>query len=138
MLQLKIGTCMIRRMAFRLVPSVVRALVPDQLIGAYVLTIGPRPVYVGRSDRCLRTRLVGHPLLETATHFFVIPCSCEEDAYRWESAMFHWLQNKGVSLNQIHPARPESLVGSCPFCGHGDAVGLAVALSGSRSAVSGN
>lgn len=138
MLRLKVGTCRINRMAFRLIPSVVRALVPGQLIGAYVLTVGPRPVYVGRSDRCLRTRLIGHSLIETATHFFVIPCSCEEEAYRWESALFHWLKNKGASLNQIHPARPASLIVRCPFCGHRDAGGLAVALSGCRDTASHN
>lgn len=96
-----------RRLAFPLIPATVRAIVPARAIGAYLLLQGDRPVYVGRSDRCVRARLAAHPLLHIATHFIWEPCSRPLAAFFLESLWFHRLSGQSAVLNLAHPASPE-------------------------------
>jgi len=109
-----------RRLAFLATPSVLRTMVPAGHPGVYMLLQMDIPFYVGRSDSCLQTRLVGHPLLALATHVAWEPCTNPLEAYRLESAWFHTLGVTGLLINQIHPARPAGEKNSCPFCSPGD------------------
>jgi len=109
-----------RQFAFLATPAVVRAFIPVGRPGVYMLLRGIAPFYVGRSDNCVRTRLVGHPLLPMATHVTWEPCVNPLHAYRLESAWFHALQVSAQLANQIHPARPAGEDKNCPFCGTWD------------------
>lgn len=109
-----------RQLAFLATPAVVRALVPPNRPGVYMLLQMQSPLYVGRSDHCLQTRLAGHPLLSMATHVSWETCGTPQEAYRLESAWFHALGVTAGLLNQIHPARPAGEPNSCPFCSTGD------------------
>ena len=109
-----------RQFAFLAVPSVVRAIVPAGLRGAYLLLQMDVPFYVGRSDNCVQTRLVNHPLLALATHVAWTPCTSPLQAYRLESAWFHSFGVTSELTNQIHPASPAGEQKSCPFCSTGD------------------
>jgi hypothetical protein len=109
-----------RQMAFLATPAVVRTLVPAGWAGVYMLLRLGVPFYVGRSDKCVQTRLAGHPLLPLATHVAWETCSSPLQAYRLESAWFHTLRLTAELTNQIHPARPAGVSNSCPFCSTGD------------------
>lgn len=109
-----------RQLAFLASPSVVRAMVPAGHPGVYMLLRIDVPFYVGRSDNCVQTRLVGHPLLPLATHVAWEPCTNALHAYRLESAWFHTLRLTAELTNKIHPARPAGEHNSCPFCSTGD------------------
>lgn len=113
------------RLAFVATPSVVRALVAPQRPGAYTLLQMTLPIYVGRSDHCLQTRLVGHPLLPVATHVAWQTCASPTEAYRLESAWFHQLCGAPSLINRIHPARPAGADFNCPFCSTGDCLAWA-------------
>jgi hypothetical protein len=117
-----------RRMAFPFVPRVVRGLIPPHTIGAYLLVRDARPVYVGRSDHCLRCRLSDHELLGSASHFFWEPFRDAVRAFHFEAIWFHRLSGMLGFLNRAHPARPSGHTADCPFCDSRDALGLAVAL----------
>lgn len=108
------------QLAFVATPSVVRALVPPNKAGVYMLLRMDVPFYVGRSDNCIQTRLAVHPLLSTATHVAWETCTTPLQAYRLESAWFHTLRLTVELANQIHPARPAGDPSSCPFCSTGD------------------
>lgn len=118
-----------RRFALRLVPETVRAVVPPDEFGAYMLLRRGRPVYVGRSDLCVRTRLVTHPLLGIATHFVWEPCRSRISAFALESFWFHRLHGKADVMNLIHPASPEDSGVPCPFCSSGEMDALARVLT---------
>ena len=122
------------RLAFRFVPGVVRALIPRDVIGCYVLTVGERPVYVGRSDSCLRQRLAHHGLLGRASHFFWQPCGTPLAAFNLESAWYHHLRHGAGTglLNLNHPGSPSGVNCLCPFCLPGDREALAFAMSRHR------
>lgn len=109
-----------RQFAFLATPAVVRALVPPDRPGVYMLLRMDVPFYVGRSDNCLQTRLAGHPLLSMATHVSWKTCTTPQAAYQLESAWFHVLGQSAQLTNQIHPARPVGQPNSCPFCSTGD------------------
>ena len=94
----------------------IRAFVAPGHPGAYLLFVGGVPVYVGRSDRCVQTRLVGHPYLGRAEHFVWHPCTRPEQAFRMESYWYHQLTDAGHARNLIHPARPTGAARGCPFC----------------------
>jgi hypothetical protein len=114
--------------AYRAQPNVVRALIPVDTRGAYVLLNGHSPFYVGRSDHCLRERIAGHQMLWRATHVAWTSCSTATAAYHLESAYFHMWAGRGSLLNRIHPAKPAGSLIECPFCGAGDCLALRVAL----------
>lgn len=109
-----------RQHAFLAVPSVLRALVPPGWAGVYMLLRDEVPFYVGRSDTCLQTRLVAHPLLPLASHVVWQTCASPLQAYRLESAWFHTLRLTAALVNRIHPAHPSGELNLCPFCSTGD------------------
>lgn len=114
--------------AYRALPNVVRALIPADTPGAYVLFQRQSPFYVGRSDNSLRERIPGHPMLWRATHVAWTACNSATAAYRLESAYFHAWAGRGSLLNRIHPAKPAGVHTECPFCGAGDCLALRIAL----------
>lgn len=123
------------RFAFRFIPAIVRALVPPGIIGCYVLMIGDSPVYVGRSDSCLRQRLSRHGHIGFATHFLWQPCKNPVAAFNLESLWYHHLRHDlGRNLlNTIHPDSPSGANRSCPFCVPADRDALAFALERQRN-----
>lgn len=116
------------RFAFRFKQRVVRAMVPIRTQGAYLLLSGENPLYIGRSDHCVRSRLTGHPLLGIATHFLWEPCNSSVRAFCLEAFWYHRLAGELGGLNLIHPASPTGSGLSCPFCSMDDEAGLTDAL----------
>ncbi|VEG40466.1 Uncharacterised protein [Mycolicibacterium flavescens] len=113
------------RLAFQLNPRTVRSLIPAGTPGTYLLLQGERPVYVGRSDRCLRARLATHNHLHHATH---VTWETARDA--WGAFLLEawwWHQHSDTLINKIHPAAPTGQ-GPCPFCEPRTDSGLANAL----------
>ena len=103
------------RMAWALTPHSIRLAVPARSLGSYLLLRGTQPIYIGRSDCCVRTRLLAHAAVGLATHFLWEPCSSPTMAFLIESVWFHRLA--GRTLNIIHPARPVSQTDlRCPIC----------------------
>lgn len=117
------------RFALPLVSRTVRVLVPPETIGAYLLLYRSLPIYVGRSDLCVQTRLATHPLIGVATHFVWEPCRSRIAAFTLESVWFHRLDGAVGVVNMIHPASPEESGVRCPFCHAGDDHALARALA---------
>ena len=109
-----------RQLAFLATPAVVRAFVPPGRPGVYMLLRMDVAFYVGRSDKCVQTRLAGHPLLALASHVTWEPCSDARHAYRLESAWFHSLALSTQLTNLIHPGHPTGENKNCPFCSTGD------------------
>lgn len=103
-----------KRFAFRLTPSAIRAMVPERCIGVYILFRNDTPIYVGRSDHCLRRRLSTHNHLWEATHVSWEFTPTVQQAYVLEAHLFH--QRRDHLINKIHPASPEGSSTSCPFC----------------------
>jgi len=68
------------RMAVPAHPRWIRPLIPHAVVGAYMFFLGEEPVYIGRSDVCLRTRLLGHELLGTSSHVLWERCSSPRQA----------------------------------------------------------
>lgn len=96
------------RFALRLTGSIIRATVPPDRMGVYLLLDRGRPAYVGRSDHCVRTRLLAHPLRQQGTHFVWQPTTTAHHAFVLEAAWFHHLRaSPEPSWNEIHPARPD-------------------------------
>jgi hypothetical protein len=102
------------RFAFPFTRTTVNALIPAGVVGVYLLLAAERPVYIGRSDQCLRTRLRFHGHLGNATHVVWNVCRSPVEAFLLESAWFHWLGLR--RLNRIHPARPRDTAVRCPYC----------------------
>jgi hypothetical protein len=109
-----------KQFAFLAAPTVVRAFVPAGMPGVYMLLRAYAPFYVGRSDKCVQTRLANHPMLSLATHVAWEPCANALHAYRLESAWFHALQFSTQLTTRIHPAHPTREASNCPFCSTGD------------------
>ncbi len=105
-----------RRFAFLARPDVLHSLLPPNAIGTYLLLRNLHPIYVGRSDHCLRTRLLGHELLPLATHVVWELSRSAQRAFHLEAAWFHQLHGNSECLNRIHPARPCGDRFGCPFC----------------------
>ena len=87
--------------------SNVRQFVPGKVPGVYLLfrVDGAclQPVYVGRSDRCLRARLLRHPYRELDFFTFEV-CQSPLAAYIAERRAYLWLR---PSLNKAFPAVPQ-------------------------------
>lgn len=113
---IRFSTVTITRFAFRFTPEVVYALIPSKVIGAYLLFNNDKPVYVGRSDNCLRRRLINHPFIEVASYFLWNICHSKFHAFCVESFWFHKFQHQTQLLNIIHPAKPVGCQTFCPFC----------------------
>jgi hypothetical protein len=105
------------RFAFALAPSRVKALLPAGLPGAYLLLDRTgHPIYVGRSDLCLRSRLLRHPLRGTASHFAAAAADGARGAFMLESYWWHRYRQQGELLNLIHPAHTGNADDFCQFC----------------------
>lgn len=115
------------QMAFRFTSGVVRAMLPLNHAGVYALLQKGQPVYIGRSDRCLRRRLSTHGYLGVASHVVweVAASACR--AFHLECFWFHHYQYR--LLNVLHPARPAGTTLVCPFCSPAEARALARALA---------
>jgi hypothetical protein len=98
---------------YALKPWLIRALIPAHVIGAYVLWSPEAPVYVGRSDTCLRRRLLEHSQNWPHSYFTYDVAFSTHDAYSMECSLFHALDR---TANIAHPQRPQSGQPSCPFC----------------------
>lgn len=116
----------INRLAIPADPSWLRTLIPSGVIGSYLLLDKDRPIYVGRSDTCLQSRLTHHELLGSASHVIWEICSSVRRAFHIEAFWYDRLKPKGL-LNQVHPARPSGDSRPCPFCGiDEDLIGVAL------------
>jgi hypothetical protein len=105
-----------KRVGFRFDRAVVRATIPASIVGVYCLLVEAIPVYIGRSDRCLLTRLAQHPLENIATHFIWEPSRERWAAFCLESYWWHRLSEFPDLENRIHPARPKGIDRRCPHC----------------------
>ena len=105
------------RFAFPFTSRYIKLALPPGLAGSYLLLAPPgRPLYVGRSDRCLRQRLLGHPLRGRATHFTAAVAEGPRGAYLLECYWWHRYRAGGTYLvNQLHPASYQG-ASPCPFC----------------------
>lgn len=105
------------RFSFPFTSRYISASLPAGLPGSYLLLNRTgRPLYVGRSDQCLRQRLLGHPLRGRATHFTAAVADSSRGAYLLECYWWHRYRRDGVELmNRIHPATFDPAV-PCPFC----------------------
>lgn len=97
-------------------PQWIRPFIPAGIVGVYMLLAGDEPIYIGRSDTCLRTRLVGHEHLDAASHLVWKTCGSPRHAYHLESYWYDRLQAGSGLLNRVHPARPSGSEEPCPFC----------------------
>lgn len=99
-------------------PWLVRALIPPQRIGTYVLyTSARQPAYVGRSDTDIRRRLLRHCADRRGGYFTYDVHPSAVGAYDAECALYHLLSPE-VS-NRIHPDRPDFHPVPCAFCRSG-------------------
>ncbi|TJY69469.1 GIY-YIG nuclease family protein [Arthrobacter sp. CAU 1506] len=101
-----------RRYALR--PWLIRALIPEGVIGAYVLWSRGTPAYVGRSDTSLRRRLLEHSQNRPHAYFTYDVVFSAHNAYAMECCLFHALADQ--TSNLIHPQRPSIHEPPCPFC----------------------
>lgn len=106
---------MTRVRAFRLLPWLIRAVIPHGRIGSYVLFIRAEPAYVGRSDTDLRRRLLEHAASRRGDFFTYDVHGCPLHAYQSECSLFHNLA--GRITNSIHPSAPAFSHVRCDFCG---------------------
>ena len=98
----KIG---VARAAISLWPSLIRGTVPRGALGAYCIYRGRVPVYVGRSDRCVRARLLAHAASRRGTHFVWEVAPTARAAFVLESLWYHRLLDRKEATNLVHPAR---------------------------------
>ena len=93
-------------MAVPLTSSWISELIPNNTIGAYLLWNEIEPIYVGRSDNCLKTRLITHNHRGEATHVTWQVANTPSQAYQFECFWYSWAKQQNRCLNQIAPARP--------------------------------
>jgi hypothetical protein len=117
----------VSRWALAFTPEVVRSVVPKGHTGTYLLFQGQEPIYIGRSDSCVNTRLSSHNHLQAATHFLWEPTKTIRAAWMLECFWYHRLKGMPTTLNMIHPARPGGSDRTCPFCpDEREALGIAL------------
>lgn len=97
-------------------PAWIRSMIPDGVLGAYLLLRDSRPFYIGRSDSCLASRLVRHEFLSQASHLLWEVCRDPVRAFHCEAFLFDSSRGLPGFLNRVHPARPVGYHGDCPFC----------------------
>ncbi|MER6279769.1 GIY-YIG nuclease family protein [Streptomyces sp900105245] len=105
---------MMRPRSFRLAPWVVRALIPEGYMGTYVLYRRGAPHYIGRSDTCLRRRLLEHAALVRGEYFTYDVHLSADQAFTAECSLFHALRPQ--LTNVLHPDHPDYSKAICPFC----------------------
>jgi hypothetical protein len=102
-----------------LVPRVVREAVAPGQPGAYALGNdrgGFQVGYIGRSDYCLRTRLLTHNYLYEFEYFVLRYAAGVLAAFQVECELYHVYRQAGAPLaNRVHPAAPSFRV-ACPYC----------------------
>jgi hypothetical protein len=99
---------------YRLRPWLIRALIPEGVIGTYVLWSPTAPVYVGRSDTSLRRRLLEHSRSWPDIYFTYGVAISMEAAYSMECSLFHALGEH--TSNIYHPQRVAIDHARCGFC----------------------
>jgi hypothetical protein len=100
---------------YRLKSWFIRSLVPEGAPGAYVLWTPTMPVYVGRSDTCLRRRLLEHARSFPDFMYFTYNVTWRpQDAFVVECSLFHALGD--TTLNLSHPQRARASDHPCGFC----------------------
>ncbi len=99
---------------YRLAPWVVRALIPTRVIGTYVLYIQGKANYIGRSDTCIRRRLLHHCGTARGEYFTYDVHASPEQAFAGECSLFHALRRQLTNIR--HPDRPDFTQTVCPFC----------------------
>lgn len=99
---------------YHLTSWLIRCLIPDDVIGTYVIWDHEKPVYTGRSDTSLRRRLIEHARTTEGTHFTFDVIHSSEAAFDLECSSYHALP---VTIrNHIHPDRPDRVTAECSFC----------------------
>lgn len=100
------------------VPEVIRNIVKADFPGVYVLGNDKNGFdygYVGRSDSCLRSRLLTHNHLYEYEYFIFTYTKTPQQAFWLESQWWHNCKESGVG-NLIHPASPHGSGLECPYC----------------------
>lgn len=110
-----------RTIAYLLRPDVVREVVEKGRPGVYILGEYERGRfvirYVGRSDRCLRTRLLTHNHLYECSYFIFRYASSPAEGFQMECKWWHdYVSWPGELLNKRHPGTPPGRNLSCPYC----------------------
>jgi hypothetical protein len=80
----------------------------------YILDERFQTTYVGRSDTCLRRRLLDHVRERWQERFIVRPTLSRKEAYRLECLFYH-LERAELG-NKIHPGKPAGIETECPYC----------------------
>ena len=102
--------------------EVIESLIGDGLIGNYALgsksNNGSFIVhYVGRSDTDLKQRLIQHLSDKNPYPFFKFSIAANiKEAYLKECKNYHDFGAEEYLENEIHPAKPDGLKISCPYC----------------------
>lgn len=108
----------IQTTAYLFVPEVIREVVKPAHSGVYVLgneKDGFQYGYVGRSDTCLKSRLLAHNHLYEYDYFIFTYTRSSQHAFFIESEWFHNCKKSGIG-NLIHPASPQGSGLECPYC----------------------
>ena len=112
---------MTNKQVYLFLPESIRKFVLPGKCGVYVLgemIDGEFVVkYVGRSDSCLRTRLLTHNYLYSYSYFYFLYMDSPEDAFRLESQWWHACVDFDIPIiNKIHPDSPVNAGLVCPYC----------------------
>ena len=106
--------------AILFLPEAIKAFIEPGRSGVYVLGVvdnGFCYKYVGRSDICLRTRLLEHEYLYRFPYFIFKYAGTPEEAFVLESKWWHDCNTQNIRLyNRIHPDAPSHSTLSCPYC----------------------
>ncbi len=101
-------------------PDVIRGVVSPGRSGAYLLGYSDRGafriVYVGRSDSCLRTRLLGHELMYEVEYMVFRYTANVREAFLHECEYWHACADSPELVNRVHPATPRDDPRPCPYC----------------------
>lgn len=99
-------------------PEVIRKSVIPNRTGVYLLgndVDGFEVRYVGRSDNCVKTRLLSHNHIYKYDYFVLLYAGSEVEAFWMECQYWHVFHKSHIS-NKIHPASPPKKQLECPYC----------------------
>ncbi len=94
--------------------AVERKQIGNYWLGHYRSDGHFQAMYVGRSDTCLRRRLMTHSRRGRHDAFITRTTDSIREAYQIECREWHMI-SRGLS-NEIHPRTPRHLPYSCPYC----------------------
>ncbi|MBD2211535.1 hypothetical protein H6G27_16925 [Nostoc linckia FACHB-104] len=106
-------------------PEVIRTDVEPCRPGVYVLgneCSGFMAHYIGRSDKCLQTRLLNHNYLYQFSYFIFRYASNPREAFYLECQLWHYYADLKHMYNKIHPASPADSAEKCPYCQFSEAM----------------